>query len=116
MHKNFRVFSPKGVMQTGSTPPQDENGSIWHKSIQSSWSLNGLPLAWGGKAQAAEDQGVFACVDWYSDFLLSCEVPMTPEVVTGAERMSSGGSGAFLRVIRGLGRLNHDLKRLIGVG
>jgi hypothetical protein len=96
--------------------PQMKMGASGIRSIQSSRSLNGLPLAWGEKAQAAEDQGVFACVDWYSGFLLSCEVPMTPEVVTGAERTSSGGSGAFLRVIRGLGRLNHDLKRLIGVG
>jgi hypothetical protein len=52
----------------------------------SSRSLNGLPLAWGAKAhagtgdqdpfflQAAEGQGTFACLDWYSGFLFSWEV------------------------------------------
>ena len=41
----------------------------------------------------------------------------TQEVMTGADRQSwPGGSGAFLRVIRGLGRPDHDLQRLIRVG
>ena len=44
-------------------------------------------------------------------------MPQTQEFVTGADRPSwPGGSGAFLRVIRGLGRPDHDLQRLIGVG
>jgi hypothetical protein len=49
-----------------------------------------MPLAWGAKAhagtghrdlfflQAAEGQGVAACLDWYSGFLFSWEVPMSP--------------------------------------
>jgi hypothetical protein len=44
-------------------------------------------------------------------------MPKTQEVMTGADRSSwPGGSGTFLRVIRGLGQPDHDLQRLIGVG
>lgn len=48
-----------------------------------------------------------------------CEVPhrtKPQEVMTGADpKFWPGVSGAFIGVIRGLGRPNHNLKRLIGV-
>jgi hypothetical protein len=56
-----------------------------------------VPLAWGAKAhagkgdqdpfflQAAEGQGTFACLDWYSGFRFSWEVTMTQDVVTRFE-------------------------------
>jgi hypothetical protein len=48
-----------------------------------------------------------------------CVVPhvtKTQEVMTGADpKFWPGVSGAFIRIILGLGRPNHDLKRLIGV-
>jgi hypothetical protein len=41
----------------------------------------------------------------------------TQEVMMAADRRSwPGVSGAFLRIIHGLGRSKHDLQRLIGVG